>query len=166
MVTKRRLVIATGLIDNGLQGVSQPAQDQATQVAADQACQRQRRDHFLSAGPQSLVAKATMADQGDRSQLRPAVGDLRLARFGTNRQAFHEPGRGALVALCSRAFDDQLAMRIVDADRLVMPAVEQRGDSQFQSDPIWILLAQRQRQRRGVVGILHAQLLLKVGAGG
>jgi hypothetical protein len=78
-----------------------------------------------------------------------------------------EPFRGAEVALlAARAFDDQLAVGVVDADRFVMPAVEQRGHSQFQVTISGFCWLSDRASADALSAFFMLQLLLKVGAGG
>ena len=159
---KTALGDGNGLINDGIERPLQPAQDQGTEVTPYQPGSGQRGNHLQHAFPQRTIGEPVMADQMDGTELLPAIADLRQPGIGPDGQPADEPAGGVEVGAGGAAFDDDVTQRVADTDRLVVTAVEQGTDRQFDTDRIRIAVTERKRECRSIVGVLDRELRFQI----
>ena len=140
------------------------SQDNRPEAAADQTREGHGRDRRPDAAPQRRIGQMIVADNGHRADLLPRVVDLRLTGRGVYRQPALEPLRGIAMVDPADAFDDRMSLGIVDADQLVVLAVEKCHGGQLDRCPVRVVQAERKGQCRCVVGILDRELCFEVRA--
>ena len=154
------------LPDHGIQRTLDAQQDLHADQPHQHAASAKPDEQPESAVPQLAVGKLVVADQFDRAELGPAVGDLGRAGVRFDREQADEPGRHAAGGGWAGLFDHRLAFRIDDPDLGILATVEHSGNLQFDGDRVLVQLRHGEGQRSGVVVVLDRQLLLKIIAGG
>jgi hypothetical protein len=114
-----------------------------------------------AAEPEIVVCEGGVADDLDRAECAPAVGHLRHAGRGSDRQQRDEPGRRVRRHKRGLARETGLALDRHEADAPIEAGVELRGHQQLHQLRLALLLRQRERQRGRVVAVLQAQLGLQ-----
>ncbi len=149
------------LLDRGIQWLADHAQPQGGQRGTQHAHQRQQQARAHACDPQRVERVGRLAHQLERADRAPAVGDLRHAGIGLDRQHAGQPGGRGTALHCSLSLEHRLPGAGAQRDAAVMSGIELRSQHHLHQRGITVLLRQRQRQRLRVVAILQTQLRLQ-----
>ncbi|MNQ54906.1 hypothetical protein D3C85_689850 [compost metagenome] len=149
-----------GLLDHVVQWLELSTQQQRPQHGADRTADQQPAQATQCALPELGHGEHGMADHLDPGRLLPATTDQGIATGRLKANQLDEPTRHLTDLGRPAALDDGgVGLEVHHTDARVIATVEDRADHQLDHRRIVDIRCQRQRQRRGSVLRVGAQLI-------
>ena len=149
-----------GLLDHVVQRLELAAQQQRPQHRADRATHQQPAKAAQGALPELGHGEHRMADYLDPGRLFPAAADQGITTGWLQADQVDEPLRYLAHVGCTAALDNgAVGLEVHHTNARVITAVEDRADQQLDHRRVVDVRGQRQRQRRGRVLGVGAQLI-------